>query len=68
MKKQDKDNDEEESLAESFDRGQWRRVKDFKRENQRLRDAARHTFERRHDDGNDRNPKEESAPTEINDP
>jgi predicted DNA binding CopG/RHH family protein len=39
-------NDEEKSLAESFERGEWRSVKNVKRERQKLRNAARTTLQK----------------------
>ncbi len=36
--------DEEKELAESFERGEWRPVKNVKREVRQLRDAAKNTM------------------------
>jgi predicted DNA binding CopG/RHH family protein len=38
--------DEERALAESFERGEWRPVKNVKRERQKLRDAARRSLQK----------------------
>lgn len=38
--------DEERELAESFERGEWRSVKNVKREIQKLRDAAKNTLKK----------------------
>lgn len=38
--------DEEKELAESFDRGEWRPVKNVKREIGKLRDAAKNTLKK----------------------
>ena len=38
--------DEERELAESFERGEWRSVKNVKREAQKLRDAAKNTLKK----------------------
>lgn len=45
MKKKPLD-DEEQSLADSFDRDEWKSVKDVSREKQTLRDAARSTLQK----------------------
>ena len=37
---------EERELAESFERGEWRSVKNIKREMQKLRDAAKNTLKK----------------------
>ncbi len=38
--------DEEKELAESFERGEWRSVKNVKREIRKLRDAAKNTLKK----------------------
>jgi predicted DNA binding CopG/RHH family protein len=38
--------EEERGLAESFERGEWRSVKNVKREVQKLRDAAKSTLKK----------------------
>jgi predicted DNA binding CopG/RHH family protein len=38
--------DEEKALAESFERGEWRSVRNPKREMQKLRDAAKNTIQK----------------------
>jgi predicted DNA binding CopG/RHH family protein len=45
MKKDNRDVDEK-VLADSFDRGEWRSVKNLSREKQKLRDAARSTLQK----------------------
>ena len=37
---------EEKALADSFERGEWRPVKNVSRERQKLRDAARRTLQK----------------------
>ena len=36
--------DEEKALAESYERGEWRSLKNVERERRKLRDAARNTL------------------------
>lgn len=38
--------EEEKALAESFERGEWRTMKNAKRERQKLRDAAKNTLKK----------------------
>ncbi len=38
--------EEEKALADSFERGEWRSVRNVKRERQKLRDAARSTLQK----------------------
>ncbi len=38
--------DEERELAESFERGEWRSVKNVKREIRKIRDAAKNTLKK----------------------
>jgi predicted DNA binding CopG/RHH family protein len=46
MKKEVYFDAEERELAESFERGEWRPVKNVKREIQKLRDAAKNTLKK----------------------
>jgi len=41
-----KRDDEEKALADSFERGEWRSVKNVSREKQKLRNAARSTLQK----------------------
>ena len=38
--------EEEKALSKSFDRGEWRSVKNINREKQKLRDAAKNTLKK----------------------
>jgi hypothetical protein len=48
--------DEERELAESFERGEWRSVKNLKREKKMLQEAARNTLRKKCENGRPHNP------------